>query len=233
MLRQKIFHLVNVTDEESTPSKVYDGIMITAIVVSLLPLCFKEDYPVFDVSDAVLLCLFILDYGLRWLTADFKMKRGPLSFLIYPFTPMAIVDLVSLLPFLLPLNSSLRTLRLIRLFPALRAIRFLRQSKSFQVVCRVIENQKSLLLMVAGFALIYILACALVIFNVEPATFDNFFDAIYWSCISLLTVGYGDIYPHTDLGRFVAMVSSFVGVALIALPSGIITGGFIDEMKEQ
>ena len=79
----------------------------------------------------------------------------------------------------------------------------------------------------------YILIAALVIFNVEPQTFDNFFEAIYWACVSLTTMGYGDIYPVTAAGRLVTMVSSFVGIAIVALPSGIITAGYMDEIRRR
>ena len=74
---------------------------------------------------------------------------------------------------------------------------------------------------------------ALLVFNVEPETFHNFFDALYWSTVSLATVGYGDIYPVTTAGRLVSMVSSMVGVIVIALPSGIITAGYMEVMKEE
>lgn len=232
-MREKIFNMVFVQQNEGRLSRAYDTVMICAIVLSLLPLCFKEYFPFFQVSDKVLTVVFIADYLMRWSTADFLLKRGARSFLIYPFTPMAIIDLLSLLPFLLPLNNGFRALRLLRLLMALRMVRFIRESRSFRIIRNVLTKEKGLLLMVAAMAVVYILGCALVMFNIEPDTFDNFFDAIYWSCISLLTVGYGDFYPHTDLGRLAAMVSSMVGVALIALPSGIISGGFIDEIRRE
>lgn len=79
----------------------------------------------------------------------------------------------------------------------------------------------------------YIFLTVLIVFNVEPDTFDSFFDAIYWACVSLTTVGYGDLYPVSTLGRAIAMFSSLVGIAIIALPAGIITGGYIDVMREE
>ena len=79
----------------------------------------------------------------------------------------------------------------------------------------------------------YILACALVVFSVEPDSFNTFFDAIYWACVSLAAIGYGEIYPVSDLGRVAAMLSSLVGVALIAFPAGILTGGYMDEMRKE
>ena len=74
------------------------------------------------------------------------------------------------------------------------------------------------------------LSSSLVIFNVEPDSFHTFFDAIYWATISLTTVGYGDIYPITTLGRMITMVSSFMGIAIVALPAGIITAGYMKEI---
>lgn len=73
--------------------------------------------------------------------------------------------------------------------------------------------------------------------DINPETgrylFDNFFDAFYWAACTLTTVGYGDLYPISDVGRAISIISSLVGIAIIALPSGIITAGYIDELKER
>lgn len=82
-------------------------------------------------------------------------------------------------------------------------------------------------------AIAYIVVSALVIFNVEPDSFETFFDAIYWATVSLTTVGYGDIYPVSTIGRIVTMISSVFGIAIIALPSGIITGGYLNEINKK
>ena len=82
-------------------------------------------------------------------------------------------------------------------------------------------------------AVVYILVSALVIYNVEPESFNTFFDAIYWATVSLTTVGYGDIYPVTNIGRMVTMVSSVFGIAIIALPSGVITAGYLAEIDKE
>ena len=86
---------------------------------------------------------------------------------------------------------------------------------------------------VATMAMAYILVSALVIYNVEPESFKTFFDAIYWATVSLTTVGYGDIYPVTTIGRLVTMVSSVFGIAIIALPSGVITAGYLSEVNKK
>ena len=82
-------------------------------------------------------------------------------------------------------------------------------------------------------AVAYVLISALVIYNVEPESFANFFDAIYWATVSLTTVGYGDIYPVTTVGRLVTMISSIFGIAIIALPSGVITAGYLTEATKE
>ena len=111
-------------------------------------------------------------------------------------------------------------------------MKFLRYSKSFEIIINVYNKQKRILSAVATMAVAYILISALVIYNVEPESFNTFFDAIYWATISLTTVGYGDIYPVTTIGRIVTMVSSIFGIAIIALPSGVITAGYLSEVDK-
>ena len=165
--------LYNVLDGDDALAAWFGRVMTVLIIASLLPLCFKESSPVLETIEYGCVLVFIGDYLARWATADLKLRKGALSFLIYPFTPMAIIDLLSILP----------------------------------------------------------VFSALVIFNVEPETFDTFFDAVYWAVVSLTTVGYGDLYPSSDIGRTIAMLSSLMGVAVVALPSGIITAGMLDELR--
>ena len=115
----------------------------------------------------------------------------------------------------------------------LRVFKFLRYSKSFDIIASVFKKQKKVLSAVATMAVAYILVSALVIYNVEPESFETFFDAIYWATISLTTVGYGDIYPVTTIGRIVTMISSAFGIAIIALPSGVITAGYLAEINKE
>lgn len=100
------------------------------------------------------------------------------------------------------------------------------------IIQKVIHEQRAPLAAVGTLAIAYILISALVIFNVEPDTFNTFFDAVYWATISLTTMGYGDIYPVTTAVRIVTMLSSFVGIAIVALPSGIITAGYMSEIDK-
>ena len=234
--RYRIYEVIEIANEDDKVSRAYDIGMMAVIVLSLVPLAFKETNLVFQVIDYVTTALFILDYLLRLLTADLKLKRSKGSFLLYPFTPMALIDLLSILPSLTPLGSQFKLLKLLRMARSLRVFRvfkLVRYSKSMTIVLNVIRNQKMPLLAVCTLAVAYVLIAALVVFNVEPDTFETFFDAVYWAMVSLTTVGYGDIYPVTTAGQVVTMISAFLGIAVVALPAGIITAGYMDEINRE
>ena len=206
-------------------------------IISLLPLAFKSTPPFFAVADKVTACIFGVDYLLRWMTADYKFdKRSVWSFLRYPFSPMAIVDLLSILPSVSIINSGFKVLRVLRMFRAMRVVRVfkaMRYSKSFEIIGKVLRTSKDSLIAVCALAGGYILISALVIFSVEPDSFNTFFDAVYWATVSLTTVGYGDIYPVSTMGRVITMASSLFGIAIVALPAGIITAGYMSELRRQ
>ena len=115
----------------------------------------------------------------------------------------------------------------------LRVTKMFRYSKNLTIVANVFRAQRNTLLSVLAVALMYIFVSGLVMFVNEPNTFDNFFDALYWATTALTTVGYGDVYPVTDLGKFISMASSLFGIAVIALPAGIITGGFLEQVRQR
>lgn len=235
-MRKKLFSVIEPVENGNKLSNIYDFIMMATIVISVVPLAFKETNIVFQWIDYITVSIFILDYFLRLVTADLKLKKSVFSFFVYPITPMAIIDLISILPSITVLNNGFRLLKLFRLLrtlKVLRAFKFLRYSKSFDIIASVFRKQKKVLSAVATMAVAYILISALVIYNVEPESFKTFFDAIYWATISLTTVGYGDIYPVTTIGRIVTMISSAFGIAIIALPSGVITAGYLAEINKE
>lgn len=234
-MRKKIYEIIEPSGNVGKLSSVYDFVMMTTIIVSIFPLAFKTTNLIFQWIDYITVAIFIFDYLLRLITADIKLKKSVASFFLYPITPMAIIDLLSILPSVSVLNSSFRLLKLFRLLrtlKVLRAFKFLRYSKSFEIISNVFKKQKKVLAAVATMAVAYVLVSALVIYNVEPESFNSFFDAVYWATISLTTVGYGDLYPVTTIGRIVTMISSVFGIAIIALPSGVITAGYLSEINK-
>ena len=226
MTRKILFQIIEPHQKENAIEKAYDVFMFLTIIVSLIPLTTKSHTGIFMWLDFVSTIIFIIDYLLRLLTADYKLEKGKLSFFLYPFTFLALADLLCILPSLFLLNNSLR------LFKILRVFKFIRYSKNIQILTNVLKKQKDSLMIVGLLALGYIFISALIIFNVEPSTFPKFFDALYWATISLTTVGYGDIYAVSTTGKIITMISSFLGIAIVALPTGIITAGYMKEIKE-
>ena len=236
-MRKRIFEIIEKSDGEDPISTLYDVFMIVVIVISLIPMTMKYETPFFQTTDKIVVIIFIIDYCLRWITADYKReKKGAASFIVYPVTPMAIIDLISILPSLSIINNGFRVLRVLRLIRALRVLRVFkvaRYSKSFAIIGRVMRSSKDALIAVCALAGGYILVSAMIVFNVEPESFRNFFDAVYWATVSLTTVGYGDIYPVSTAGRIITMISSIFGIAIVALPAGIITAGYMTELQKE
>ena len=232
MIRKALFQIIESHQKENAIEKAYDVLMFLTIIVSLIPLTTKSHTGIFMWLDFVSTVIFIVDYILRLLTADYKLGKGKLSFFLYPFTFLALADLLCILPSLFLLNNSLRLFKILRMLRILRIFKFIRYSKNIQILTNVLKKQKDSLMIVGLLALGYIFISALIIFNVEPSTFPNFFDALYWATISLTTVGYGDIYAVSTTGKIITMISSFLGIAIVALPAGIITAGYMKEIKE-
>ncbi len=233
----EIVEFVDVTGDGMADYDIYDAVMIIVILVSLIPLMVKQETPLTITIDKVTVAVFIVDYFLRWTVADYKLqKKGIVSFLLYPFTFMAVVDLLSIAPTVLHFTGGLRALRILKVMRSMRVFRVLkaaRYSNSIIIINDVLMNSKKALMAVGTLAIAYILMSAMIIFNVEQETFNTFFDAVYWATVSLTTVGYGDIYPVTVIGRLVSMVSSLFGIAIVALPAGIITAGYMEELHKR
>ena len=232
-MRKKIFKIIEIANDKDIISRAYDAIMLITIVVSMIPIAMKDNDGVYRAIDWFAAIVFTIDYILRIITADLKLKKGNKSFFIYPFTPMAVIDLLSILPVFTTVSSTFRVLKVFRLFRTLsvfRVFKVVRYSKSIIMISNVFKKQGESLLVVFGLALGYILVSALVMISVEPDSFATFFDAIYWATISLTTVGYGDVYAVSTVGRIITMLSSVLGIAIVALPAGIITAGYMEEL---
>ena len=235
-MRKRLYEIIEVSQNGDKLSFAYDFTMLVAIVMSVFPLAFKQSNDVFIVIDVVTTVLFVIDYLLRLVTADYKLNdKRAVAFFIYPLTPLAIIDLLSILPTLTAIHQGFKLFKLVRIFRTFRVFRIFkmfRYSKSISIITKVIKNSKDALIAVCTLAFGYILISALVIFNVESDTFGSFFDAVYWATVSLTTVGYGDIYPVTTAGRIITMISSIFGIAIIALPAGSVTAGYMTALDE-
>lgn len=233
-MRTRIYEIIEIADENDIASRVYDVTMMISIVVSLVPVAAKRTDGVYWYMDICTTMIFMVDYLLRLFTADKKLRKGAKSFWLYPVTPMAIIDLLAILPSLIAVNGGLRLIKLLRLLRTLRVFRVfkaVRYSKSIPIIVQAFKKQRESLAVVGVLAIGYIMVSALIVISIEPETFPTFFDAVYWATVSLTTVGYGDIYAVSTAGKIITMISSVFGIAIVALPAGIITAGYMDEIK--
>lgn len=241
MNRQKIANIIDRKSHSNWINTVYDWFMVLAILVSLIPLMFMETHKLFWFAEIASTVVFIIDYLLRWGTADIRNNNRKIAFVTYPFSPMAIIDLLSILPAVTLLNPAFKLFRFIRLLRLTRVLKIFGISSKVRLFMSILYKERQVLSSVLILAILYIFVTALILFNVEPhvnpytgqQTFHSFFDALYWATVTLTTVGYGDMCPITDIDRLVSMLSSLFGIAIIALPSGVITARYLDELRKK
>ena len=234
LFKKRLYEIIEASREDDVVSKAYDIMMLVAVVVGLIPLMLKAESIYTKSIDGLTIAIFLIDYVLRLFTSDYKMGiKSYKAYIAYCFTPMAIIDLLSIVPILGFIIPDSIIIRLFKVFKVLRLLKLIRYSKTMVSIANVIRKVRKQLFAVLILTLVYIIASALIVFQIEPALFDTFFDALYWATISITTVGYGDISPVTDFGRLMTMLSAIVGVAIIALPSGIITAAYMEEIKRK
>ena len=231
-MRKRIYQTVHIYSG-NTAAVIYKYIMIVFILLSMIPLITKNEHELFEKVDVICLVVFSIDYFLRWITADYKFGvHRWTSFVKYPFRLMSIIDLMSVFALSSSICGWFGGYGAANALMVFRLVRILRYSKNVQTITDILKRSKKPLSAVCGLAVGYIFISAIVLFNIEPDSFETFFDAVYWSTVSLTTVGYGDIYPVTILGRALAMISSFFGIAIVALPAGIITAEYIGRVDQ-
>ncbi|MCR5792835.1 MAG: ion transporter [Lachnospiraceae bacterium] len=234
LFKKRLYEIVEAGTTEDPASLSYDIMMFIAVVVGMIPLMTRSSNCYTLVVDLLTLSLFVFDYAVRIFTSDYKM--GVVSYkayLYYAFTPMAIVDLLSITPVLSFVFPDSTLVSLFRVFRVLRVLKLVRYSKTMVTITNVLKKVRKQLTAVLILVVVYIIATALIIFQVEPELFDTFFEAVYWAAVSITTIGYGDISPVSSWGRVITIVSALVGMAIIALPSGIITAAYMEEITKK
>ena len=232
--KKRLYEIIEASKEHDVTSKAYDLMILFAVIVGLIPMAMKTDTVYTRAIDIATTAIFLFDYIVRIYTSDYKMGiKSYKAYIAYVFSPMAIFDLLSIVPIIAIFIPGSTKVRLLRIFRIFRIFKLIRYSKTMVNITNVLRKVRKQLMAVLILTLLYIAASAMIIFQVEPDLFGSFFDALYWATISITTIGYGDISPISSVGRLVTMISALVGVAVIALPSGIITAAYMDEIKKK
>ena len=244
-MRRRIFEVIQPDNGTSFLSRFFDW-AITALILASVIIVFAATFNlpphvlrILAILEAVASCVFTIEYVLRIVTADFLYPRSGaiISRVRYVMSVMAIVDLFAILPFWLPMllpgtMLGLRALRLVRLFRIFKLNRYFDAMKSLGAV---IVLKKRELLGSLFFVAILMLISSLIMYSaehdVQPDVFRNAFSGLWWAVATLTTVGYGDIYPVTVLGRLVGALIAFSGLAAVAIPTGIISSGLMESMS--
>ena len=239
--------MVDVGYVEDAVSRTYDIINLLVIVINLLvsvALTFEEIRAACEgvllAIEAATIAFFALDYLLRVWTADhlYPKLKYPVAALKYIFSFAGLIDLVSFLPYYLPSfypagTAAFRLFRIVRVFKLFRIGAY---SDSLSIIRTVIYNKRQQLYSSMFIILVLMVGSSLCMYSAEhaaqPEVFKNAFSGLWWSGSTLLTVGYGDIYPVTTAGRFLGTLIAFLGVGAVAVPTGIISAGFIEQYSE-
>ena len=245
--KKKVFNAVEVGFVEEISGRVYDVVNLSLIVINLIisiMMTFDNimaDYgKILSVLETVTVAFFLIDYILRLWTSEYLFPKDKKwkALLKYQFSFNGLVDLLSSVPYFLPFVfptgfAAFRIFRVVRLF---RIFRINAYFDSINVIAQVLKKKAKLLVSSVFVILILMLAASLCMYSLEheaqPEAFNNAFSGIWWAETALLTVGYGDIYPVSTLGRIITMISSVFGIAIVALPAGIITAGYMNEINK-
>ena len=216
---------------------------VTAVMLETVPSIDEPMKKFFNDFDAISVYIFTVEYILRvWSSNhDPKYKHSFNGRLKYMVSPAALIDLLAILPYYIHIfglfgGLDLRVLRILRLMRFFRLFRLTAYTKATKIVTNVFKSRFSeLMLAFIMTAFLIVIASCMVYFvehNAQPDKFTSIPDTIYWAVVTLTTVGYGDMYPITVGGKIFTVLILLAGIALLALPAGIITSGFLEEMRK-
>ena len=242
--RERLFRIISIGVLEDWVSCGYDIIssvlLIANLIASILSTFDVYDLKyggVFDTVEAVTVAFFAVDYVLRVITAKclYPERSETGAAWRYALSFAGVIDLLSFLPYYLPVffPAGLVVFRMFRVARIFRLFRINAYYDSLNVIAEVIIRKKQQLLSSVFIIVVLMVASSLCMYSVEheaqPDVFRNAFSGIWWSASTLLTVGYGDIYPVTTLGRVLGIIITFLGVGMVAIPTGIISAGFVEQ----
>jgi voltage-gated potassium channel len=245
--RQRIYALVEVPPDETGKAKfdAFDVFIAMLIVLSVaanilasvpsIEARFGQTLSVFELAAAY---IFAVEYLLRlWSCIENPRFAHPVKGrLRFIFSPMAIIDLLAFAPSLVPFWSvDLMVLRACRLLRIIRVLKLGRYSRAMTTLGNVLHSRRAELAVMGFVMLVVLIIASSPMYYIEherqPETFGSIPDAMWWAVITLTTIGYGDVYPKTGLGKVIGGVVALCGIGIVALPTAIIAQGFAEALK--
>ena len=246
-VQEKLYNMVSIGVVNNKINQGYDIISTLMLIINIgVSIAMTYDAAmdsygdILKIAEAVTVFFFAIDYVLRVITAEqlYPGRSTKEAIFKYATSGYGIIDLLSFLPYYLPafFPSGVAVFRMFRVIRIFRLFRINAYSDSLTLITNVISGKKTQILSSMFIIAILIIASSLCMYSVEheaqPDVFQNAFSAIWWATSTLLTVGYGDIYPVTMLGQLLGIVITFLGVGLVAIPTGIISAGFVEEYQK-
>lgn len=246
-IKQKAYEILEHSGEPGLTGKAVNYFIVLLIVLNVLSVIFEtvdsfysQYSTLFWAFEVFSVAIFSLEFLARlWVCNTGDRYQGPVKGRIrYLLSPLAIVDFLAIVPFYLPMliPLDLRFLRALRLFRLTRIFKLARYSESLNMLGRIVRYRKEdLIITVFIITIVLILSSTIMYYaehDAQPEKFDNIPDSMYWGMITLATVGYGDVYPVTALGKIFSALIALSGVAMFALPAGIIGSGFMEERQK-
>jgi voltage-gated potassium channel len=244
-MRRRVFSVLTVASAGDVLSRAFDIFLIGLILLNVTAVIAASVQPFGSQYSELLwhfeifsIAVFSVEYLLRvWSCVEDSRYSHPVKGrLRYMLTPLAIIDLLAVLPFYLSFTAAdLRVLRILRIFRLLRIAKIARYSQTLQIFGRVlIATRTQLFFTLLLMAVLLVLSSSL-LYAVErqaqPEVFSSIPAAMWWSIATLTTVGYGDIYPITPLGKFLGSLISIFGIGMFALPTGVLGAAFLEEIR--
>ncbi|HOO79786.1 MAG TPA: ion transporter [Lachnospiraceae bacterium] len=241
--KRRIFDMIQIGNKQDMPSLICDIVIIVSILLNLFSILFmtfessKPYTEILDLIEFITILIFIVEYVLRVWTAEFlyptlRPGKARNKFVLSAF---GLIDLFTFLPYFLPVifPAGAVAFRMLRVVRILRLFKINGKYDNFSVIFNVLNEKKNQIFSSVLMIFIIMIASSMFMYNLEheaqPEQFSNAFSGIWWSMSTLLTIGYGDIYPITPAGKIMAIFISFLGVGMVAIPTGIISAGFVEQ----
>lgn len=245
MIKQKIYRLVEKGSHGSRINLIFDYSIMLLIILNVGALILesiseiKESFGrILRIFEIISVVIFSIEYIMRIFVSDLTYPASSKikSTFKFIFSFYGLVDLLAIIPFYLPflIKIDLRFLRILRLMRFLRVLKINRYNSSLSLIFSVIKEKKSELAITGFVALLILFISSFLMYHVEgevqPDKFPNILSCFWWAVATLTTVGYGDVYPITGSGKFLSGVIATLGIGLVALPTGLVSAGFMDKI---